>query len=196
MCITNEVSALFTMLLANKHWKRTASSLDPKIYELFLKDKLSSLTHNHHLPLSHILCQPWASLRMRTILISTEANFTISEAIESIQTTMIRQEVVEEEARLIFHPIYRIKIIGPTVCLIVYRFALAFKTRYLDQLAKQSTDNRVPIDPQSSISPYFEEIITTNSSLRWSSSCRNWDVATSLSYNRPIGHRSSTLLSV
>lgn len=68
---------------------------------------------------------------------------------------MIRQEVVEEEARLIFHPIYRIKIIGPTVCLIVYRFALAFKTRYLDQLAKQSTDNRVPIDPQSSICSYF-----------------------------------------
>jgi len=90
---------------------------------------------------------------MRTILISTEANFTISEAIESIQTTIIRQ-VVEEEARLIFHPICRIKIIGPTVCFIVYRFALAFKTRYPDQLAEQSTDNRVPIDPQSSICSY------------------------------------------
>jgi len=56
MCVTNEVSALFTMFLVNKHWKGTASSPDPEIYEPFFKDKLFSLTHNHHLPLSHILC--------------------------------------------------------------------------------------------------------------------------------------------
>jgi len=94
---------------------------------------------------------------MHTILISTEATFTISEAIESIQTTKIRQKLVEEEMRLIFHPVCRIKILGSTVRLIVYRFALALKTRYPDQLAEQSaesTDNRVPIDPQSSICSY------------------------------------------
>lgn len=123
----------------------TASLADYNNYE----DQLSSLTHNHHLPLKYIFYSSWASLRMHTILISMEEDFTILEAIKSMLTAMIRQELVKEETKLISHPVCRIKMIRPAVCLIVCRFALAFRIRYPGQPA-----DRVPIDPQSSICSY------------------------------------------